>query len=550
MEALKREALTNLSDFLQQHEQEILTCWLNEMRQSNSDVASAGLKTSCKDLSELYYPGIIKSIFDPQSEQVLQGIKQAVKKEQVAGISYQHIIKGYFVFRDIIIDKLISQKDSFLKAQEQIDRFVSFICQVIDQQVAKIGELYIQVFLEELTGFQLKQQSLSYRIPEIIYSYSPVHGFTFISHAIEKLLDVKPEKFYHKDLQVWSELIHPQDREKVLGSFKQQIENKCEAEYEYRMLCQKKKDVINVVNRSAAIFDNNGNLISIDGIIIDISQMKKMEHQLRMRNKQLELMGKELRKANQRLMEIDIRKSELVDIVAHDLRNPLNSIRMFIELLLKYKNSPAENEEYLHKIEQESLRLINLIDNFLDIEKIETGRIRYKHQPVKLTKLIEHFVSIYRWEAEKKGIALTSENLTPIPEIIGDEHRISQVLSNLLANAIRYTPEGGGINIQVKTVAGTRMSERLQPPSPEKPHKHVKVSIKDTGPGINREFHKNIFQKFYQLSSPMAKNNHGTGLGLSIVKEIVEHHRGRVWVESEEGAGATFFFTLPIENAR
>ncbi len=314
------------------------------------------------------------------------------------------------------------------------------------------------------------------------------------------------------------------------------------------MLCQRNNDVINVVNRSAAISDNNDNLISIDGIIIDITHMKKMERQLRMRNKQLELMGSELRKANQRLMEIDQRKSELVNIVAHDLRNPLNSIRMFIELLLKYENSPLENEEFLHKIEQESLRLINLIDNFLDIEKIETGRMRYRHQSVELADLIEHFVSIYHWEAEKKGITLTKDSLVPIPEVIGDKNRISQVLSNLLANAVRYTNEGGSINIRVRTVAGTRMSERFQPPSPEKPHKHVKISIKDTGPGINREFHKHIFEKFYQLSSPAIKNNTGTGLGLAIVKEIVEHHRGRVWVESEEGKGATFFFTLPIKN--
>ncbi len=549
MESLKKDVLTNLADFLRQHEQEILACWLDKMRQADVEAGSAEPQTYWKELSEFYYPGIIKSIFDPQDKRVLQGIKQAVKNEQVAGVSYQHIIKGYFVFRDIIIDKLISRKESFFKKQAQVDRLISVICQTIDQQVARIGEFYIQVFLAEITDFQLKQQSLSYRIPEIIYSYSPEHGFTFVSHAIEKLLGAKPTEFYHQDFQVWLEYIHPQDREKVLSNFKQQRENKKEAEYEYRMLRRDKKSVINVVNRSAAIYDNNGDLITIDGIIIYITQMKKMEHQLRMRNKQLELMGSELRKANQRLMEIDQRKSELVNIVAHDLRNPLNSIRMFIELLLKYENSPLENEEFLHKIEQESLRLINLIDNFLDIEKIETGRMRYKHQSVELSGLIEHFVSIYHWEAEKKGIVLNSEDFADIPKVIGDKHRISQVLSNLLVNAIRYTPSGGSISIQAKTVAGTRMSERLQPPSPEKPHKHVKISIKDTGPGINPEFHKHIFDKFYQLYSPAVKSNTGTGLGLAIVKEIVEHHRGRVWVESEEGKGATFFFTLPIKNA-
>jgi PAS domain S-box-containing protein len=548
MEVLMKDVLTTLTSFLQQHQQEILSRWLEEVNRSSQDMTPSNQQTYWQHLSEFYYPGIINSIVNPQDEQAKEGFKQAVKKGQIAGIPYQHIISGHFIFRDLIVDKLNSQREKWGVNQEQLDQLIKVIHRAIDRQVARIGEFYIQLFLEELTDSQMKQQSLSYRIPEIIYSYSTSRGFTFVSHAIERLLGIKPEELYHQDFQSWLEYVHPQDRESALMKFNQQLEDKNEAEYEYRMLHQNRKDVIHIINRSTCILDNAGNLISIDGIIIDITQIKKMEHQLRMRNKQLEFMTEELRKANQRLMETDQRKSELVNIVAHDLRNPLNSIRMFTELLLMYKNSPGEYEEFLHKIDQESLRLINLIDNFLDIEKIEAGRMRYRRQPVDLTELIQHFISIYHWEAEKKGIKLVAENLNGIPTIIGDQHRLSQVISNLLANALRFTPKGGSINIRAKTVSGTRRSDRMQPPSAEQPPKYVKISIQDTGPGIEQKLHQKIFEKFYQINSPTVKKDSGIGLGLAIAKEIVEHHGGRIWVESEESEGATFFFTLPIES--
>jgi PAS domain S-box-containing protein len=548
MDTLAKSALTTLANFLQQHQQDILSRWLERVTLPDRDMAPAGQQTYWQYLRDFYYPGIIKSIINPQDVQVIRDFKKAVKKGQLVGVPYKQLVKAHFVFRDIILEEIESQKESLGWGQAKTDWFTKIIQRVIDNQVAKIGEFHIQLLFEELTDSQMKQQSLSCRIPEIIYSYSPEDGFTFVSHAVERLLGIKPDEFYHQKLQLWLDYVHPQDQKKVLKKFKQQIRDKTEAEFEYRMLHRNRKDLLHVINRSAAMLDETGNLTSIDGIIIDITQIKKMEHQLRLRNDQLEIMTNELRKANQRLMQIDQRKSELVNIVAHDLRNPLNSIRMFIELLLTYKNSPLENEEFLHKIDQESLRLINLIDNFLDIEKIEAGRIHYKSQPVDLTELIQHFVSIYLWETKKKGITLNAENLDGIPTVIGDRHRLGQVFSNLLANAIRFTPKGGSINIRARAVTGTRLADRMQSPAEDRPPKYVKISVQDTGPGIDPKFHKKIFDKFYQVHSPALKKDTGIGLGLAISKEVVEHQGGRIWVESEKGKGATFFFTLPIEG--
>jgi PAS domain S-box-containing protein len=548
MDTLNKSKLATLTEFLQQQQQEFLSCWLEEVSRFNQAPLSSGHKSYWQHLIDFYYPGVLKSIIGQQSDQLAEDIKKALRKGQLAGIPYRHIIESHFVFRDIITNKINSQKEKLGVGQDQINLFIDIIHRVIDKQVVRIGEFYIQVLIEELTDSKIKQQSLSYRIPEIIYSYSPQEGFTFVSHALERLLGFGSDKLYHRDFSFWVNYVHPQDQKKVLSRFKQQLKDKKEAEYEYRMLPQDKTQLLCVVNRSAAMLDEAGNLTSIDGIIIDITQMKKMEHQLRMRNRQLELMTEELRKANKRLMEIDQRKSDLVNIVAHDLRNPLNSIRIFTELLLMYKNSPAEQEEFLHKIDQESMRLIDLIDNFLDIEKIEAGRVHYKRQPVNLTELIEHFVSVYHWETEMKGISLTAEYIDNIPTVIGDQHRLSQVFSNLLANAIRFTPRGGNIYIKVKKVIGTRKLDQQHSASGEQPPKYIKISIQDSGPGIERKYHKKVFDKFYQIRSQDTAKKGGTGLGLAIAKEIVEHQGGRIWVESGEGKGATFFFTLPIEK--
>ncbi len=463
---------------------------------------------------------------------------------------YQCYIKTYFFLREIIFETFTSNND--FPADENIKNkpdnvYLKVINRIIDKQLAKIIENYIQLLFERLTYSQLKEQNLSYRIPEIIYSYSPTGGFTFVSNAMQKLLGIGPDKFTGQDIYFWLGYVYPDDREKVLTHFNAQLADKNEAEYEYRMLGAT-NHIHHVINRSASILDEHGEIISIDGIIIDISDIKNMERQLRARNNQLEYMTNELRKANQRLLEIDQRKSELVKIVAHDLRNPLNSMRLFIEMLLMYKNSPQEYEDFLHKIDQESIRLIDLINDFLDTKKIESGHMYFRQKPVDLTGLIDYFITIYRWEAKKKDITLSVDNMDNIPKVIGDKQRISQVFSNLLANALRFTPEGGVIKITTRPVVGTRKSDPDLASYLESQTNYIKVGIQDNGPGINPKYHQKIFEKLFQIGSQTSTNNQGTGLGLAIAKEIAEGHGGRIWVESELSKGTTFYFTLPVEN--
>lgn len=155
--------------------------------------------------------------------------------------------------------------------------------------------------------------------------------------------------------------------------------------------------------------------------------------------------------------------------------------------------------------------------------------MKYEDEDVNLRDLIDHFVSVFKGETGAKGVSLVSQLSDDIPEVRGDKGRLSQVLSNLLSNAVKFTPQGG--EIKLKCDLADSMLE---------------VRVEDTGPGIDAKEHKLIFSRFGQSENKETKEKGGTGLGLAIVKEIVEHHGGEIWVESEVGVGSKFVFTLPV----
>jgi signal transduction histidine kinase len=250
-------------------------------------------------------------------------------------------------------------------------------------------------------------------------------------------------------------------------------------------------------------------------------------------NNQLEEKSKELEKANRSLEEMDKRKTEFLNIVTHDLRTPLTSIRSYTDMLLMYKDKPDTlkrvYEEFLNIISKESIRLGKLIDDYLDLAKIESGLITFRQEPVDIKRVIADTAVIYYGEATEKGIDLKCLLPEGIPTVTADDGKIKQVVSNLLSNAIKFTPQGGSVTASaVKNGA------------------NIKIEIKDTGPGIPAEYHEKIFDRFVQLETGKERVRKGTGLGLPIVKNIVEQHGGKVWVESEEGKGSRFIFTLPL----
>ncbi|MCX7681366.1 MAG: response regulator [Anaerolineae bacterium] len=230
-------------------------------------------------------------------------------------------------------------------------------------------------------------------------------------------------------------------------------------------------------------------------------------------------------------VEADRAKSEFVSTVSHELRTPMTSIKGYTDLLYAGVVGPLNDEQkrFLSIVRDNVERLTALINDLLDISRVESGRIRFEPKLIQLSDVIAEVVKVMVVSAEAKRQTLTYEVIGRIPEIIGDPDRLNQVVTNLVSNAIRYTPEGGKIEVKIYAVEGA-----------------VRVDVRDNGIGIAPDDLGHIFERFYRADHPLVMETTGTGLGLSIVKMFVEMHGGRVWVESKLGEGSTFTFILPV----
>jgi signal transduction histidine kinase len=242
----------------------------------------------------------------------------------------------------------------------------------------------------------------------------------------------------------------------------------------------------------------------------------------------------ELAFANERLKELDRLKSDFVSNVSHELRTPLTAIKGAVDLILREVAGPLTEKQihYLTRVRSNTQHLAGLINDLLDLSKIESGKIEVKSSLVSMGGLVHEVVETLRPIAVEKGIALEAA----IPEqsimVWADRDKINQVLMNLIGNAIKFTPAHGTV-----TVSASRNGDE-----------RVQVSVSDTGPGVPPEEKEKIFDKFYQVGEVDGVKPKGTGLGLAICKALVELHGGRIWVESEMNRGSTFYFTLPASG--
>lgn len=244
----------------------------------------------------------------------------------------------------------------------------------------------------------------------------------------------------------------------------------------------------------------------------------------------LERSRSELEQANEKLKELDLMKSEFLNTVSHELRTPLTSIKAFAEILLdNVGEDPETQSEFLEIINKESDRLTRLINNLLDLSRIEAGRMKWDRDPVDLHEVATSAVMSLRGAAEKKGLNLEVEIEEDLPTV-GDRDKLVQVITNLLGNAIKFTAEGG----TVRVVAGRK--DLLT----------ARIEVHDSGVGIESQFFESIFEKFNQVDSSETRDIKGSGLGLPIARSITEHHDGRLFVESEVGVGSTFIVELPL----
>jgi signal transduction histidine kinase len=222
-------------------------------------------------------------------------------------------------------------------------------------------------------------------------------------------------------------------------------------------------------------------------------------------------------------------KEEFLAIVSHDLRNPINHISMAAQNLLE---EPKDVKELASSINRSAGEMLRLIQDLLDIERIAVGKLTLHYEEYDVSEIIKQAVEEFKGDAASKGITLSAKPEDVCGYVVCDRSRVIQVLSNLIGNAIKFTPAKGHISVNCAR-SGTEGKE-------------VQVSVSDTGEGIAPEKIKTIFERFSQIKS---QDRRGIGLGLYIAKMMVEEHPGRIWVESKLGEGSTFHFTLPLRSA-
>ena len=230
--------------------------------------------------------------------------------------------------------------------------------------------------------------------------------------------------------------------------------------------------------------------------------------------------------------ELERMKSNFLSVVSHELKTPLHSIKGFVDIILMGRTGDISEtqRDFLNTVRSQTDHLQTLIQDLLEFSRLESGQVKLRLEQVSVAKVAGEVVDNLTPMADEKGVMLQSKVPVDLSSIEADRMRITQVLTNLAHNAIKFTPEGGSV-----TVGAADLRDQ------------VMIFVSDTGIGIPAYEREKIFDRFYQVDGTTTRQYRGTGLGLTICKHIVEYHQGRIWVEGDEGEGSTFLFTLPKE---
>ena len=286
-----------------------------------------------------------------------------------------------------------------------------------------------------------------------------------------------------------------------------------EDEIEYQHPITKRKFPLSV--RMSPLKDTTGEQIGAIAVCRDVSERQELIH----------------------LRKLEQMKNEFISSVSHELRTPLTAIKSFTEILLNFDQNDADTrKEFLGIIDKETDRLIELINDLLDLNKLSQEDFKLDIATVNIQDTLKQALNAVHVLAQKKSITLVNRLDQRRLMVAGDFKRLVQVFVNLIGNAIKFSPEGSKIEIWSEPIRGKRLVDKSD---------FLMIAVKDQGIGIPEEAQKVIFEKFKQVTTDPSTKPEGSGLGLSICKRIVESLGGNIWVESEEGKGSTFYFTLP-----
>ena len=258
----------------------------------------------------------------------------------------------------------------------------------------------------------------------------------------------------------------------------------------------------------------------------------------------------EIKNTNTKLERLERLKSEFISIVSHELRTPLTAIKNSLEICLSGKAGEVSSitDKFLNMAKRNVTRLSGIINDLLDLSKVEAGKMDFKFEKTNINKPVEFIKNTFENVAKEKNIDLILKKEENLSQTYIDSQRIEQVMSNLVSNAIKFTNENGTIEIKTENIKSSEINKSLLigVENPVFYDNYVKVSVKDSGIGIAEEDIKKVFDQFQQIENPLNRKNGGTGLGLPIAKQLIESHKGFIWVESEVNRGTTFSFVIPV----
>ena len=265
------------------------------------------------------------------------------------------------------------------------------------------------------------------------------------------------------------------------------------------------------------------------------------------------ILYEEIQKTNIKLEKLEKLKSEFISIVSHELRTPLTSIKNSLEMMLSGRMGEITKvqDNFLGLAKRNVDRLSGIINDLLDLSKIEAGKMEYRFEPINILEPVKFVISTFASLAEKKNIELTLNSAVEELKVYGDSDRIEQVMNNLVSNAIKFTPNNGKVTVEIEEIdsylaAASMMQDEATTAEDFSDNSYVKISVQDTGIGIKTEDIPKVFDKFQQIESSLSREVGGTGLGLPIAKQLIEAHRGKIWLESEFNKGTRFSLIIPV----
>ena len=463
---------------------------------------------------------------------------------------------------DTQIAKLKEAEEALRKNQEELE-------QRVEDRTMQLKEANEQLQREirehSKTDELLRSSEEQYRLLfensfDVIFSLDRQFNLVSMSPSIERILGYKPEELIGRPLFELN-LLSQKYLEVAFAQIMHVFGGDSISASEYEVLA--KDGTVKIAQISGAPIRKQGEVVGGISISRDITAAKKAEEELRRAHDELEMRvnqrTEELKRANEALEAANRAKSDFLANMSHELRTPLNHIMGFTELILDRQCGEINEvqEEYLNDVLESSGHLLSLINDILDLSKVEAGKLELQTTEVHLRTLLESGIAMVKEQAMKHRIEFLTDIEGGIETIQADERKLKQILYNLLSNAVKFTPDGGVVTIAARSLSPregqsfTRQGQPIRLPLDGddpllKSEQWMAISVQDTGIGIEGEDLQRIFAPFEQGEGAVSRRYQGTGLGLSLTKRLVEMHGGRIWAESGgKGKGSTFYFVIP-----